>query len=369
MSSARWIYLDAGRGLAALVVVHHHLMVFYDREMAALIGDESLLLRAFRGISEWNVTAILFFFFISGWSISLAVERLGILNGIGPWQLYLLQRARRILPMFLLSLLWAGGLSWAGERNSIDTSFYVLVGNILFLDTPASLGGLWFPPFAGNGPLWTLSNEVWYYISLPVFYWAVYSRIANPLVRIDAALLGSFVVGIAAIGANAILPNPFFLFATLWPLWIVGYVYGASFGQRPIERRVVFWLSLMALVTWSMALEIRSDTLRILNDGCIVALCVVLLVKIVRWQTQLTRLNYIDGVVRLFGSVGRGSYTIYVLHYPLLLFLASRRAELGGLATSLLGLGMLIASAPYLETRVYARVNQWFALNRPRVDA
>ena len=366
----RLTYLDAGRGLAALVVLEHHVMVFNGPVIARLVGGEGFALGVLEFISSLNFHAVMFFFFISGWSIFLSLARIEDANGRPSWTLYLWHRARRILPLFLLSLVWALLLSASTAEPDSSRSFWNLIGNLLFLQTAKIARGGWFTPFAGNDPLWSLAYEVWYYLGLPAFQTLIFARLADPRRRIDVCLLGAVAVGIAAIGLNWLLPNPFLLFAALWPVWLAGYVYGAGFSSREYSRRAALLIGAVALSLFVFAKLINSGSLMALRDGFLVAAAVVALVATFgyfSWVRALLAARPVRGPADLLAYVGLGSYTIYILHYPLVR-LAARADNGQGIVYGSIAVLILVGAAPLFETWLQARVNRLAFFGRRRLE-
>ena len=73
--------LDAGRGIAALLVAEHHLMINFGDRLAELLGSNNLLLVGLQSLSDLNSVAVQLFFFLSGLSICLALEHARTASG------------------------------------------------------------------------------------------------------------------------------------------------------------------------------------------------------------------------------------------------------------------------------------------------
>jgi peptidoglycan/LPS O-acetylase OafA/YrhL len=361
--SARLIYLDTGRGFAAIVVLWHHVMVLYGPQIEVRLGKEGLLVRLLEAVSNLNFHAVMLFFFISGWSIFLSLRGIDDLEGQPRWRVYFWHRARRILPLFWFSLLWSWTFAVLGSRHDIDQSISTLVGNLVFLQTAATAKGTLFVPFAGNGPLWSLSYEVWYYLALPVLHWVIASNVSKPFRKVEVGVFVSIGLGVLMIGLQQVLPNPFILFATLWPVWLAGYLFGSCASKGRLEIRAAFSVVLAALALLGLTLILRSDTLGALRDGYLAAACVVGVIQVYKLPLLAQSLGWwpMQCVVRGFAYIGIGSYTIYILHYPLLSFL--KGAVVGGglrmVFYSLLGLVLL---APLFEMWLQVKMKrlEWF---------
>lgn len=359
----RLLLLDAGRGLAALIVLVHHLMVFEGDALArVLAGSAGLLLKVLNVVSSFNFHAVMFFFFISGWSIFLSVRRLTNTDGEVAWSRYLWHRARRILPMFWIALAWSFWLTMRSVHPEVDRSATALIGNLFFLQTSPAAQGAWFAPFAGDGPLWSLSYEVWYYLMLPVVI-AIMSYVPARIRSVSMGVFTSISIGVAAIGLNRIAPNPFLLFATLSPVWVAGYVFALSLSQNRQARTSATILGALLLIS-GLAFFIRSDTLVAMQNGYAVASTVVALVGLGRLRVIAATLKQpaARAGVGVLAYVGLGSYSIYILHYPLLIFLTERQTTLPWVCAAILA---LVVIAPGLESCLHRRLVRGWVRNTP----
>lgn len=354
----RLLYLDAGRGLAALVVLVHHVMVFNGARISERAGPGSLVVACLNFLSELNGLAVMFFFFISGWSIFLSVERTRSSDGRSFWLTYLWHRARRILPVFWLALLWSWFL--LGGRPDVDDSISALIGNVAFLQTSTSMTGYWFAPFSGNGPLWSLSYEVWYYLALPPLVLLFGAQLEK---RFQFALFGSVLIGVAAIALNCMAPIPLLAFASLWPVWMAGYLFASRSCAGGIDHRSANAAIALAGLLWLLTLIVESDTLNALLRGYLIVACAVYLVRAhdTAMFDRILELRPAQWATRGLAYVGLGSYSIYIFHYPLLKFLSDggAAARLTWICASVVALVLL---APAFETWLQSKVKRlhWF---------
>jgi peptidoglycan/LPS O-acetylase OafA/YrhL len=142
-------YLDASRGGLALVVAVGHLAQIYDPAAHPAYG--------------WLAyAAVLGFFAISGFVIAKSLKA-------HDWRQFAIRRADRLLPPFLFSVALCAVL-WALAPLVFTTSSHALNGTARaafsmdgLLPTLLFLNGFAGPTLDSNGPLWSLSYEVWYY--------------------------------------------------------------------------------------------------------------------------------------------------------------------------------------------------------------
>lgn len=124
--------------------------------------------------------AVIVFFVLSGFLISSTILRSHIL-GKWSWRHYAVNRATRLyvvlLPGLLLGFFWDRLGSWLFAAKGIYAHSLSDLGPAVPLKnlTPGNfLGNLFFlqtilcETFGSNGPLWSLSNEFWYYVLFPL---------------------------------------------------------------------------------------------------------------------------------------------------------------------------------------------------------
>ncbi len=164
--------MDAGRGLAALIVLEHHTMIYFGDRVREVLGPLPVQILEF--LSSLNSQAVQFFFFISGWAIFLSLGQAKAADGKIDWRVFAWHRCRRILPIYWLALLFSWMIFVPEGVRAVSTSPANLLGNIAFLQTPQLLDG-WFVPYAGDGPVWSLAFEAWYYAATPLLCLTAFS--------------------------------------------------------------------------------------------------------------------------------------------------------------------------------------------------
>ena len=319
--------LDALRGIAALIVVWHHIFVLFPEPMAQLEQFSGSAYTLANTLSNQNHNAVLCFFVLSGFSIRLSLRgsALETKKGFGH---YAWRRAIRILPLYWFALAWTFAFGIMTSTTGLPSfSFQTLAGNLTFLQTSAHASGRWFVPYGQNGPLWSLSYEVFYYLLLPALL--VVSRWAQRRQpSADVMLIVSFVLSLIALALNWLSPNPFTNFLSLWHVWMLGYYLADTWTNQSTPWLVpVSGVILIALFAALGLLGQRSDTLESLRNGAIIASLGAATIFV---QSRFSfNLLSLAGVVlsKVFKRIGHGSYALYLLHYPLLLSFAKLDVE------------------------------------------
>ena len=332
-------FLDGLRGLAALwVLLHHARWLLWEgwENFARDAHAYSALGRTFAYTLvplRYGHEAVLFFFVLSGFVIHLGyAKRLAAegKNARFDWPHYFIRRARRLYPPLVFAMLLTLALDAAGAAQGwsiySSTTPYGLINTAIGHDhsTAVGLGNLaflmqsWFPCWGSNGPLWSLHYEWWFYMLYPAL-WAVSRR---------SAKAAAFVVTL--LFALSWLPGPdagytFFvarIFTALFTWWL-----GALLADTYAGRIRVRWSALapfaLLLPVLPLALPMLArhwaplangwlpDTFYGLGFAGLFACCFAL-------REHGRTLNFL-GKLKPLGDM---SYTLYIVHMPLLVFLS-----------------------------------------------
>ncbi len=178
------------------------------------------------------------------------------------------------------------------------------LGNMFFLQT------IVVPTFGSNGPLWSLANEFWYYILFPAalaagIAWTQRSiRRAIPL-TILTACVALFVGWQILVG---------FL------IWLAGTVLVVAYSKRPLPSKgsLVLYVVLSWLALLTCLIAARTGKSAALGSDLAVGVAFALfLFGVLHMNFRIGGASYSRVAQFLAGF----SYSLYVLHFPLLLFL------------------------------------------------
>jgi peptidoglycan/LPS O-acetylase OafA/YrhL len=367
------VHLDALRGLAAFSVLLTHWRDALFLDYSKIANHDILTALAYfaTGLGhQW----VIVFFVMSGYLVGGSVLR-AMGSGVWTWRGYLLSRLTRLYIVLLPALLLGGVADWAGMHlagaDSVYTahsgwhSFYkdvhltlnlrTMAANSLFLQGIAlpGMSGKHVPSFGSNGPLWSLCNEFWYYISFPFIVLAL-ERIRKPwLTRAGyfAALLAlGWFVGptIALLGAT----------------WLMGSLipYLPPLPARGPWMRVIAVVTALALLTFGLAF---AKSLPGLGSDLALGVIVMLLIWV---MIHCATAPVPAGYTWIAQRSARSSYTLYLVHVPALLFLKAwfqLPRAVPSVPALLVGAGVLVATVLYAQL-VYevfekntARVRNW----------
>lgn len=215
--------LEGLRGIASAYVAIHHAVIH-----SPAIMNSPLLLPL-----RFGIEAVLVFFILSGFVICHSTEKSQSIN----WKTYSILRIRRIYPVFLIALV----LSYAGHclsrGNWEKPDLPELLGNIFMLQD-INKPGIWVSPFHDNGPLWSLSYEMWFYALYVIIMCLVPKR---------AQLLAATVISCGAIAAGEFQPNAISNFCALLLIWWSGVHLAREYRETGAVSFRGQFLSLLAL--------------------------------------------------------------------------------------------------------------------------
>lgn len=310
--------LDSLRGIAASVVVFHHLHAQFNHlfpHPATRLGNLLVF------VSELNVLAVIFFFLLSGFSIALS------LSNCWGWTKadinhYLYRRFRRIIPLYFMALGLTAlcGIPDGYLLTQSDYGLPALAGNLLFLQCSKSYAGYWFPPYGGNGPLWTLSFEMTYYLFLPalmLFMRRLYAGKQNELKLLHTGFLLAWCISMGCIWLNKQLFLPWMAFGTLFVIWYAGFWVGTLYIRKQLT--IKHFSLLIAGTAFHLLLSDRlpSSTLHHLSAAGLMVCCFLIVLLLPDGFQPL--LKAVEKVLNLFfRRIGQSSYALYLFHFPLL---------------------------------------------------
>ncbi len=315
-ANKRFLILDSFRGIASLMVLFHHVFKLNTDSFKQKLSFWTYDICYF--ISSLNQIAVLFFFILSGFSIGLSLKRKTILNRENINE-YFYRRFKRILPIYILSLLLAfigGALTYSlGLR---DYSITNLLGNLAFLQTSAYGTPAWFVPYGENGPLWSLAFEFFFYLIFPIAYIVnvlFLKKMQGALTKLALLLF----LSIIALVLNKHLFVPYFLFFSLFIVWILGYKSSQCFIFDKSEDLLFFVCFLLGVTIVILRNRIPSNVIFMISEGFIInAIFYFMIVKNL-YNIGSKDYFFVRILNFIFLKIGKGSYAIYALHYPILL--------------------------------------------------
>lgn len=314
-------HLDLIRAAAAWAVMWGHLRTLFFVDFQHLTKP-GWILKVIYFLTGFGHQAVMVFFVLSGFLISSTVIK-SHLSGAWSWPDYGINRATRLyvvlIPGLLFGLLWdvlgnslfaAKGIythpvadlgSAIAADNLTAGNFF---GNLFYLQT------IFCSTFGSNGPLWSLANEFWYYVLFPVALGAGIAW-ARRSVRTAILLTGLIFCLAFFLGLEKLIG---FL------IWLSGCALVFAYSKIRLRAKsgVIAYLLGATLILGGCLLSARAANGSALGSDLAVGIAFTLfLFGILQVGAGVASPSYAN-TARFFAGF---SYSLYVLHFPLLLFL------------------------------------------------
>lgn len=303
--------IDLARAAAILLVAGFHLSI---ECFGGLAGLESRLtftdlhpghfLLALMPFS-YGFTGVAVFFFISGFCIHLSYAR----SRAGGYKTFYIRRLFRIYPPYFVALCFFA-LFFPPTRLPFDSALNVAqFGSHLLM-----VHNLDHRSFYGiNGSFWSLGIEVQLYLIYPLLLRLVrkwgWNRALLAAGAVEAAFRAAMSTG---------HPLPFWLTATPFSYWF-SWSIGARLADDYLNRRP-FFASRPPLWIWLAALGLAFRFAPAFVFPCVALLTGALMARGMGRAAALPAWN--GPVFRAIQAIGVGSYSLYLLHQPLLAWAA-----------------------------------------------
>lgn len=322
--------VDLLRWLAAVEVVIGHARFALLKGYGLLTPAETpLWVKGWYFVTGYFVEAVLVFFVLSGFLVGgMACARLSR-RQFDPAS-YAVDRFSRLYTAFLPALLLtvlvtAIGTHWFGATGLYDGTnptfaqkdtaivFAANTGWTVFAGNAAMLQFYLVEPYGSNPPLWTLSSEFWFYV---VFGLAATAGMVRGLKRYAAC-------GAALVAAVALGPM-FWLYLGMWLIGVVAAVLRPP--RLPLAAVALVLLAAILLFRrYADAQLAPTDAVRFgIQYGICLATGMLLLGlrgRELRWAHPLARVNK---------TIADFSYSLYLIHFPLLILLIAALGKLTG---------------------------------------
>ena len=310
---------DGLRGLAALYIVAHHARIdLWEGSHRALASGGIAAVVAFATVPlRYGAEVVLLFFLLSGFVIHLRQARSVAQGEVVSFDVrsFFGRRARRLVPPLLLALVLTAVLDVAGshatpsvyDAYSGGRSVFTLAMNALFLQ------GFAAPTFGSNSALWSLSYEA-------IFY-GLYPLLLMARVRFGARTAFGAVFALGAAGSAvhvAVAPAIGWTIAPYFAVWSLGALVAEAFAHGVSVSHPIIMLAagVLLLVPSLVAPGALDPTVQSAIFASGLAMLMALFVL------HPAGMHLASGLARLRG-LGARSYTLYVVHTPLLVCLAA----------------------------------------------
>jgi len=373
--------VESVRGIAAVYVVISHLLIFLRAK--TYFANDSIGHYIVSLFYNYGHSAVLLFFIVSGFSIHYtSIDR--PLNKRSGVVFYYFLRLRRIYPVFLLTVAITLAITYIGYilnlidyKNHFDViSFNQIIWTLLFATDRDYIEGIFVATISTNGPLWSLSYEILYYLLYPLF-WKIctkhnifYALLVSFLISAVSIIYASFISpnhltnvfslyilwGLGALLAELkrrdlkITLSPVFLYLLIYILfesvWVLEYVRHSMFSIYQLTWGALFF-SFMLLFIFKKSIKsiptmqknmvatvmsigllinlLAPDYLDITNNRSFYSLKIIstyLILLYFMYFTKADIVNFIRQILKPFTKLGHISYGLYIIHYPVLVLMS-----------------------------------------------
>lgn len=310
-------FLNMSRWIAALFVAGGHTRQLIMADFAN-VGHVNLAWKGYYFLTQLGHEAVMLFFVISGFLVGGRSLTRFRSKGFD-LRHYAVHRFARIYTVFVPTLILLGLLDLAGTHIFAGTGLYTeqlhissighpaidALGPNDFLGNAAMLQTVVVPALGTNGPLWSLANEWWYYC---IFAAAMTMAAA-------ASWAGKAAAAAILTGLLLFLPHKMILWGAIWLLGAGVALYAAAgFWRPPAMVSIMVALPLLILSRFCHAIGAG----RSLGGSFLIDLGVAFGYSLV--LLSMHRDGRRNRLAKLHARLASFSYTLYLIHFPLMVF-------------------------------------------------
>jgi peptidoglycan/LPS O-acetylase OafA/YrhL len=294
------------RGMAALNVAAAHLRAQLYPGFA-LVDEPPLAFKGIAFFAGFAHLSVVIFFVLSGWLVGGSLlNRFHDERAISNYAIDRITRLWIVLvPVFVVSLL-CGHLMGMIEGGSVDLGFSSEFSLGTFLGNLVGLQDIFVSRYGGNFALWSLTNEIWYYIMFPLLI--VMLRGQRVALRVMCALL---LIAIAKLVGGAIL--------AYFSIWLLGALFSRiRTSVSTAIRRLLLCAVICIAVYFRLRGYVTGQSLESFGQDFSFALAFLIWFSTMQFEAPRSSRAYrlVDHFGKFFASF---SFTLYVLHVPLIL--------------------------------------------------
>ena len=298
------VLISALRSLAALQVVAAHLRGELFPSLKT-VADPSLWYQALAFFTGFSHIAVVIFFLLSGWLVGGSLlNKLGEPNCMLSYAIDRLTRMWIVLvPAFVLTLAIGtitqtvdpGRISYAPDNEYSWSTFW---GNLF------GLQGMAVPRFGGNFSLWSLANEMWYYALFPLLLLPVIGQRGSTKV---AGLAACAVIGYLLL----------FDIMLYFVIWLLGVLFSRIRIDMSRVARLLLIVVLIGLaVYFRMKGSIGTLVAATFAEDLLFSVLFLCLLSSLQFPADRARID--NRLANIAGLLAPFSFTLYVIHYPLI---------------------------------------------------
>ncbi len=313
------VLMDLVRGLAAVLVLLEHWRNIFFVDYFEIPAHRAYFAAPYLLTSAGH-QAVVIFFVLSGYLISRSIFSM-FGRHAWSWKVYLTHRLVRLwvvlIPGLLLCALWdqiglsrqiAPALYGGANFNHLTPAIApvhklsVFFGNLFFLQTIRT------PPFGSDGALWSLANEFWYYILFPLalISFRRHAKLPQRLLSISLLAFLTWFLPAQILGMGLI--------------WLCGTALALAptlrVGPRARVCATLLYTPILFLLAKKQHLSPAIDQY---GDYLLAIATFFFLWILLSARTVVPH----SAGVRCIRELSRFSYTLYIVHTPILILLVA----------------------------------------------
>ncbi|MEB4781443.1 acyltransferase [Paenibacillus jamilae] len=303
------VYLDLIRGISAIFVMLYHTgyVLFPDLSQ---VENPNLFFSILFSLYNRGYSFVMVFFVLSGFLVTSSTLK-RIQNNTFTLKMFFVERLTRLwvvlLPSLILTYIWAQFQINISPSKEIEEklNFQTLMGNIFFLQ------GVTVKAFGANTPMWSLAYEFFYYIIFAVIVFIIKTN--NKFYKIISMAL---IIALALFVGERMM-----MYFLIWALGgIIVLLPLKKFTNIHIRNAATF--TGVLLIILFLFLSRKMDPY---NESFIIDLLIgaafSLLLYILVSNYNIRPANQVFFITSFSTLISGFSYSLYLLHYPVLNFL------------------------------------------------
>lgn len=187
--------------------------------------------------------------------------------------------------------------SGPADSVSYSTSILTLLGNIFFLQNIA------FPVYGSNDPLWSLSNEFWYYIAFPLMIVSPSKFRTNHSNYLKIILIVCTLIIFHQIG-----------FIEGYVIWLFGCIVYFLSKRLNLKCPYIQFLSFIFFI--ASLLNAKMKVINLISSDLFVGLTFSFLLLCILSGENVFKSKYMNKISIKLSEV---SYSLYIVHFPVLM--------------------------------------------------
>lgn len=290
---------------ASLVMLGHFRGDYFVKYVDLLPQYKNVINYGLYFLTQLGGEAVVVFFVLSGFLVGGANVS-NYQSKTFSFKKNFIDRLSRMWVVLVPTMLFSIVLCTLSYHLTNDASFIDSISIDIFLGNLFFLQNILTPVYGLNAPLWSLSNEFWYYILWAIFLLALQKR---NLSTVTIAVF-VFIVGIL------FLPNILLLF----PLWILGVLIRFIPSFKILKSSVTVIISVFIFLASLAVSSLLRDDKYLMPTSYMVGICFALMLLLLQHSNK-SIFPFIIAKPKVWAFLASFSFSLYAFHFVFQKFL------------------------------------------------